>query len=129
MKTTQKMPLGMYVENEPTMKRNEVVLNNLTGELYTTKTNDKIPNNCKYPSAFIQATQNQKQTNTGGLAKLLKLKIGANVILTNIDIQDLLINGHILVILQISHIEVTQESVCKVYVKFSDEQAGLKAMR
>ena len=129
MKTTQKMPLGMYVENEPTMKRNEVVLNNLTGELYTTKTNDKIPNNCKYPLAFIQATQNQKQTNTGGLAKLLKLKIGANVILTNIDIQDLLINGHILVILQISHIEVTQESVCKVYVKFSDEQAGLKAMR
>ena len=129
MKTTQKMPLGMYVENEPTMKRNEVVLNNLTGELYTTKTNDKIPNNCKYPSAFIQATQNQKQTNTGGLAKLLKLKIGANVILTNIDIQDLLINGRILVILQISHIEVTQESVCKVYVKFSDEQAGLKAMR
>ena len=34
-----------------------------------------------------QAAQNQNQTNTGGLAKLLKLKIGAKVMLiVNIDI-------------------------------------------
>lgn len=38
---------------------------------------------------MIQAAQNQKQTNTGGLAKLLQLKIGAKGMLTvNIDIQD-----------------------------------------
>lgn len=32
----------MYVENEPAMNKNEVVLNNLPGELYTTEANEKI---------------------------------------------------------------------------------------
>ena len=37
--------------------------------------------------ALIQAAQNQKKTNTGGLAKLLKLKIDAKVMSSvNIDI-------------------------------------------
>ena len=67
----------MYAENEPAMKRNKAVLNELPGELYIIEVNDKIQDNCKYPLALIQAAQNQKQTNTGGLAKLLKLKIGA----------------------------------------------------
>ena len=57
--------LYMYAENEPAMKRNEAVPNKLPGELYTTEVNNKIPNNCKYPLALIQAAQNQKQTNTG----------------------------------------------------------------
>ena len=69
--------LHMYAENEPAMKRNKAVLNELPGELYVIEVNDKIQDNCKYPLALIQAAQNQKQTNTGGLAKLLKLKIGA----------------------------------------------------
>ena len=76
------------------MKRNEAVLTELPGELYTIEANVKIPDNCKYPLALIQAAQNQKQTNTGGLPKLLKLKIGAKLMLTvNIDIQDRLTNG------------------------------------
>ena len=45
---------------------------------------DKIPDNCKYPLAMILAAQNQKQANTGGLAKLLKLRIGAK---KNVDSQ------------------------------------------
>ena len=77
----------MYVENEPAMKRNQAVLNDLPGELYTIKANEKIPDNIKYPLVLIQAVQNQKQTNRGGLAKLLKLKISVKVMLTvNIDI-------------------------------------------
>ena len=68
--------LHMYAENEPATKRNDAVLNDLLGELYTIETDDKIPDNCKYPMATIQAAQNQKQTNIGGLVKFLKLKIG-----------------------------------------------------
>ena len=76
---------------------------------------------------MIQAAHNQKQTKTGGLAKLIKLKIGKKAILTvNIDIQDLLINGQTGTI---KHIEFAQGSICKVYVMFSDEQAESKAMR
>ena len=44
----------------------------------------------------------------------------------NIDIQDRLTNGQLGII---RHIEFAQASVRKVYVKFSDEQAGSKAMR
>ena len=37
--------LHVYAKNEPAMKRNEVVLKDLAGELYTIEANDKIPNN------------------------------------------------------------------------------------
>ena len=67
-----KHALHIYAENEPTMKRNDAVLNDAV--LYTIEAPDKIPENCKYTLTTIQDAQNQKQTNTGGLAKLLKLK-------------------------------------------------------
>ena len=77
----------MYTENGPAMKRNEVILNELPGELYTIEANDEIPDDCKYPLVLTQAAQNQKQINTGDLAKLLKSKIGGKLMLTvNIDI-------------------------------------------
>ena len=47
--------LHMYAENEPALKRNKAVLNELPGE-----PKDKIPDNCKYPVVLIQAAQNQK---------------------------------------------------------------------
>ena len=44
----------------------------------------------------------------------------------NIDIQDGLINCQTGII---THIEFDLDSNCKVYVKYSDEQAGFKEMR
>ena len=44
----------------------------------------------------------------------------------NLDIEDRLINGQTG---KISYIEFAQGIVQKVYVKFPDEQAGLKTMR
>ena len=91
------------------MKKDNAALNDLPGKLYTIEADDKIPDNCKYPLGTIQAAQNQKLTNTGGLAKFFKLKINVKVTLTvNLDIQDYLINGHTG---NISHIEFTQGSV------------------
>ena len=114
----------MFAENEPAMKRNEAVLNKLPGEIYTIEANDKITDNRKYTLALKQVAQNQKQTNTGGLAMLLKLKIGAKVMLAvNIDIPYRLINDQTGII---RHIEFAQGSACKVYVKFSDEKDGTK---
>ena len=37
--------LHLYAENEPAMKRNESVLNNLPGRLYTVQTNKRLPDN------------------------------------------------------------------------------------
>ena len=116
----------MYAENDPAMETNETVLNDQPGELNMIEANDKIADNCKYPFALVQAAQNQEQTNTGGLLKLLKLKIGAKVMLTvNIDIQNYLANGETGIK---RHIEFAQGSVRKLYIKFSYEQAGTKAM-
>ena len=76
---------------------------------------------------MIEAAQNQKQTNKGGLANLLKLKIGTEVMLTvNVYIQDRLINDQTG---NIEHIEFVQGTILKVYVKFFDEEAGTRAMR
>ena len=106
----------MYAEHEPAIGRNEVVLDNLPGEIYTREVGDKITDNCKYPLAMILAAQNQKQANTAGLAKLLKLKIGANVMLAvNADIQDRLFNGKTG---NVKHIEFARGSIHKVYVSF-----------
>ena len=61
---------------------------------------------------MILAAQNQKQTNTGGLAKLLKLNIGAKVMLTvNVDIQGCLINGQTG---NVNHIEFVHGSLHNV---------------
>lgn len=68
------------------MRRKEAVLNNLPGKLYSIEANDKIPHNCKHP---LVPVQNQKQTNTRGSGKMLKLKIGAEVMwIVNVDIQE-----------------------------------------
>ena len=84
----------MYAENESVAKRNEAVINDLPGEIYTTEASDKIADNCKYPLAAVQATQNQKEINTGSLEKLLKFKDGAKVMLTvDLDMQDRLISS------------------------------------
>ena len=114
-------------KKETAMKRNEAVLNELPGEIYTIEANDKIADNCKYQLTLIQAFQNQMQISTGGLQKLLKLKIGAKVMLTvYIDTNDCLINGKTEII---RYIAFAQGSACKIYVKFSDEQGGLKVLK
>ena len=72
----------MYAQNKSRMKRNKAVLNDLPGNHYRIDVNDKIPDNCRYfKLTLIPAAQNQKQVNTGGLAKLIKSKIGAKVML------------------------------------------------
>ena len=117
----------MYAEDEPAMKGNEAILNDLPGEVYTIEADDKVPDNCKYPLAMIEAAQNQKQTNTGGLSKFLKLKIHAKVMFpVYVDIQDRLMNGETV---NIEHIEFVQGTIHKVYVKCSDKQIGTRAMR
>ena len=67
-----------------------------------------------FAAALFQVLQNQKQTNTGGLTKLLKFKIDAKVILAaNVDIQDCFINRQIG---NTRHTEFAQGSVLKVFM-------------
>ena len=102
----------MYAENAPVVKSNKGVL---PGEFYTKEANGKIPDNYKYPLVTIQVAQNQKQSKAGGLTKLL-----------NWDIQNRLINGQTG---NNRYTEFAQPCVGKVCLKFSNEQAVLKAIR
>lgn len=58
-----------------------------------------IPCNDSYPRGFSETTleqvKNMKQSDTGGLAYALELKVGARIMLCNIDINDRLINGQL----------------------------------
>ena len=60
MKNYPKHVLYLYTEIEQAMKRNETVLNCCSSLL---EANEKIPDNCKYSLATIQAF-NQKQRKT-----------------------------------------------------------------
>lgn len=62
--------------------KNQTVLNNSPGEVYSTEANDKIPDGCRYPSFVIQAVQNKIQINKRGLAKFPQQQIDAKVMLT-----------------------------------------------
>ena len=68
----------MYPENEAAMKSNEAVVNDLTVEIYTIKDNCKIQIIITTHWQIIQAAQNQKQINSGGLTKFLELNFGKN---------------------------------------------------
>ena len=63
----KKDALYMYVENELGMKR--VVLNHLPGELYTIEANDKIPDNCTYPSCSESKSNKHRR-----FSKVAKIK-------------------------------------------------------
>ena len=54
-----KVALHMYVEIKTALKRDEAVLNELPGELYTTEANYKIPDNYKYPLAYRSCSESK----------------------------------------------------------------------
>ena len=90
----QAMPCTcIYAENESTMKNNDLVWNDLLGEVYTIEADEKfqIIVNTYWQQLKLHRFKN-KQANIGCLAKLLKLKVGVRVILTvNLDIRNSLI--------------------------------------
>ena len=75
---------------------------------------------------MIEKVLNRNQSETGGLARNLEVKVNARVMLTvNIDIADRLINGQIGTVKHISCNNINGHIV-KVYIKFDHAQAGLK---
>ena len=60
MKSKKEM-LHIYAENETDLKRNEVALNDIPGDLYTVEVNEKIPDNWKYLLATIEAVRIRKK--------------------------------------------------------------------
>ena len=75
----------------------------------------------------IIEVSNRNQSETGGLAGVLDLKLNARIMLTvNIDFEDSLVNG------QLGSVKCirtdSERNVSKIYIKFDDSKSGLKSM-
>ena len=87
---------------------------------------DEIPKETLSQSQ-IDAIKQRKVSGTGNLVSKLKLKIGAQVMLTsNLDIDDRLVNGLVGTVKQIKY---KNNEVSVVHVKFNDNNAGREAMQ
>ena len=79
------------------------------------------------PRQKIIEVLNRNQSETGGLARVLDIKLNARAMLTvNIDLQDRLVNGQLGAVKCI-HTD-SERNVSKIYIKFDDSKAGLKRM-
>ena len=114
--------LHLFAENVLVLEHNEKKLNELNGQEFIINAIDQIPRDV--PARLINDALDRKQSDTGGLARILKLKVGAKIMITtNIDIEDRLINGQIGTVYNIT---VQNGIVKKVYIDFSDPMAGLR---
>ena len=115
--------LHIFAENSPADEHNSVMLNEISSDLYSIKAIDEIPR--KIHMSNIQRALNKNQSETGGLAGILSIKVNAKVMLTiNINIDDRLINGQMGTVCKIN--TDNEGQIVKVYIKFDDEKAGLK---
>ena len=115
--------IHIWAENAPVNQHNALMLNNVDNALFSLNAIDIFPKNVQ--ASVIAKALNRSQMETGGLARLLELKVEARVMLTsNIDVADKLSNGQIGTVLHI-HVDRNQR-VTKIYIKFDDDSAGLK---
>lgn len=118
--------LHLFAENAPSKLHNDTRLENNENHLFLIAAIDELPKEKIAPNA-LQRALNKSQTETGGLARILDIKVGARVMLTsNIDIEDRLINGQLGTVAQIS---TENGNVTTIYVLFDDADAGQKRKR
>ena len=116
----------MFAENKPAKEHNETQLKNLNSQLIFIDAIDEIPKDIVLPQSQIDANKQTKMSETGNLESQLKLKIGAQVMLTsNLDIDDRLVNG---LVGTFKQIKCKNNEVSVVYVKFNDNDARKEAM-
>ena len=114
--------LHIFAENKPCQEHNNSMLTSNDNALRLIPAIDLLPK--KVSKEVIEKVLNRNQSETGGLARMLQIKVNARIMLTvNIDIADRLINGQIGTVKHISYIDC---HISKVYVKFDDKQCGIK---
>ena len=116
----------MFAENMSAEQHIETQLNTLDTQLILIDATDEIPNDILLSQSQIDAVKQRKMNETGNLESQLKLKIGAQVMLTsNLDIDDRLVNG---LVGTFKQIKCKNNEVSVVYVKFNDNDARKEAM-
>ena len=117
--------LHLFAENDSVNVHNLKMLERLPSEKFTSTSIDIFPKS--FPDAEKNRVKNMKQTDTGGLAAELTLKIGVRVMLiSNIDIDDRLINGQLGTV---TNFKSSNRRIEIIYIKFDDVYAGHKAQK
>lgn len=107
----------VLAENAPVSSHNMELLNKHSNNEIEILSIDTIPTNCKIPQCQVTVAWNQSQSKTGGLAKVLKLKIWCKSNVTvNADIKDQLIIGLVVIV---KHSEITANSFPNFYRTWS----------
>ena len=102
------------------------MLNKIESNMYSIAAVDILPKNVS--QSAIEKVLQQNQSATGGLARILQIKVDARVMITvNIDIADRLTNGQIGIIKHVSF--DSNHSVKTVYIKLDDIEAGSKKIQ
>ena len=87
---------------------------------------DKIPKECNLTENKLREIRSRKLSETGNLPFLLKIKLGATVMLTvNINIQDRLVNG---LVGKVEEFKFVNNQVDVVYVSFDEVISGRQVM-
>ena len=71
----------IFAENKPVEYHNKVQLDNIDSDLVSIQETNEIPRQIKLTESQVEAIKQGKLSETGNLAYLLKLKIGAPIIL------------------------------------------------
>ena len=112
---------------KPAKEHSETQLNTLDSQLILIDVIDEIPKDIFLSQSQIDAIKQSKMSETGNLESQLKLKIGAQVMLTsNLDIDDKLVNG---LVGAVKQIRCKNNEFSVVYVTFNDKKAGREAMQ
>ena len=117
----------IFAENKLAKEDNKTQLNTLDTKLLLIDAIDESPNDIVLSQSQIGAIKQRKMSETGNFENQLKLKIGAQFMLTsNLDVDDKRVNGLVGTVKQIKY---KNNEVSVVYVKFNDNNAGGQEMR
>ena len=118
--------LHVYRLNDSVDKRNDFMLNSLASEddQFTIKAKDSVTGQTRH---IDLSTLSEKRSETGNLHGMLKLAVGARVMLTvNVNVSDGLVNG---ARGEVVHIVASpNHNVHKILVKFDDPSVGQQAI-
>ena len=113
----------MFAENKPSVDYNELMLNEILEEVISISAIDEVPQ--EIPDKQTETIWARKIGDTGNLASVLNLKVGAQVMLTiNIDPEDRLVNG---LVSKVMYLRYVNDEVKVIYVKYNDQNAGQQA--
>ena len=118
----------IWAENEPVDKYNESKLEMIKRPRVTLIAHDEYP--AMASQHDVQKALARNRSETRGLDYKIKLKHDARVMLmTNLNIEDRLINGQMGTVSKIKYSGDTSQKPQVIYIKFDDESAGLETIR